>query len=88
MEDDWRTGAILQYLEENKTRTGDTVSVIELWHRALSEPEESKPARKDSIEITQIISSVPGWVQGQNKISTPWGRQKYYRKDNYYAIWK
>ena len=88
MEDDWRTGAIMQYLEDQKTRTGDTVSVIELWHRALNEPEESKPTRKDSIEITQILTSIPGWIQGPNKISTQWGRQKYFRKDNYYAIWK
>ena len=88
MEDDWRTGAIIQYLEDQKKNNGATVSVIELWHNALNEPEESKPARKDSIEITQIISSIPGWIQGPNKISTKWGRQKYFRKDNYYAIWK
>ena len=88
MEDDWRTGAIIQYLEDQKRNNGATVSVIELWHNALNEPEESKPARKDSIEITQIISSIPGWIQGPNKISTKWGRQKYFRKDNYYAIWK
>ena len=88
MEDDWRIGAIEQYLEENKQRNGDTVSVIELWHRALNEPEESKPTRKDSIEITQIITNIPGWVQCPNPISTPWGKQKAFRKDNYYAIWR
>ena len=88
MEDDWRTGAIMQFLEDQKKPNGATTCVIELWHRALNEPEESKPTRKDSIEISQIISSIPGWVQGPNKISTPWGRQKYFRKDNYFAIWK
>lgn len=88
MEDDWRTGAIIQYLEDQKKANNSTVCVIELWHRALNEPEESKPTRKDSIEIGQIISSIPGWVQGQNKISTQWGRQKYFRKDNFAALWR
>ena len=88
MEDDWRQGAIEQYLEETKKAAGSTVSVIELWHNALAEPEESKPTRKDSIEITQIVSGIPGWIQGQNKISTKWGRQKYFRKDNYAALWR
>ena len=88
MEDDWRIGAIEQYLDDQKKRPGDTVSVIELWHRALGEPEESKPTRKDSIEITQIISNVPGWIQCKNMISTSWGRQKGFRKDNYAALWR
>lgn len=88
MEDDWRTGAIMQYLDDQKKAHNSTVCIIELWHRALNEPEESKPTRKDSIEIGQIVSSIPGWVQGPNKISTPWGRQKYFRKDNFAALWR
>ena len=88
MEDDWRQGAIMQWLDDNKKTGGSTTCVIELWHRALNEPEESKPTRKDSIEISQIISGIPGWIQGPNKISTPWGRQKYFRKDNFAAIWR
>jgi len=87
MEDDWRIGAIEQYLEEQKKRTGDTVSVIELWHNALGEPEESKPSRKDSIEIGQIITNMPGWIQCPHPVRTKWGRQKCFRKDNYFAIW-
>ena len=88
MEDDWRTGAIMQYLEDEKSASNSTVCIIELWHRALNEPEESKPTRKDSIEISQIISGIPGWVLGPNKISTPWGRQKYFRKDNFASLWR
>ena len=88
MEDDWRIGAIEQYLEDNKKSAGSTVSVVELWHRALGEAEEAKPTRKDSIEITQIISNMPGWIMGPNKISTQWGRQRYFRKDNFAALWK
>ena len=88
MEDDWRIGAIEQYLEDNKKKSGDTVSVIELWHYALNEPDESKPTRKDSIEITQIITNIPGWVKCPNPIKTKWGRQMCFRKDNYYALWR
>jgi hypothetical protein len=89
MEDDWRIGAIEQYLEDQKKHAGATVSVIELWHNALNEPEESKPTRKDSIEITQIISNVPGWVQCPTPIRTKWGSQKGFRKDNNFAaLWK
>jgi predicted P-loop ATPase len=88
MEDDWRIGAIEQYLEEAKPRTGDTVSVIELWHRALNEPEESKPTRGDSIAITQIITNIPGWLQCPNPLKTQWGIQKCFRKDNYFSLWK
>ncbi len=88
MEDDWRIGAIEQYLNEQKKHNGATVSVIELWHRALNEPEESKPTRKDSIEINQIIANIPGWIVCEKKINTQWGWQRCFRKDNYYAIWK
>lgn len=88
MEDDWRIGAIEQYLNDNKKQQGATVSVIELWHRALGEPEESKPTRKDSIEITQIISNIPGWIQCPKPIMTSWGKQRAFRKDDYASIWR
>lgn len=88
MEDDWRIGAIEQYLNDSKPQQGATVSVIELWHRALGEPEESKPTRKDSIEITQIISNVPGWIQCPKPIMTSWGKQRAFRKDDYASIWR
>ena len=88
MEDDWRIGAIEQYLEDQKKAPNSTVSVIELWHNALNEADESKPSRKDSIEITQIISNTAGWVQCPNLINTKWGRQKGFRKDNFASLWK
>ena len=88
MEDDWRIGAIEQYLEDQKKTSNSTVSVIELWHKALNEDEASKPSRKDSIEITQIITNIPGWIQCPNPISTPWGKQKAFRKDNFAALWR
>ena len=82
MEDDWRIGQIEQYLADTKKAPNSTVSVIELWHRALNNPDEIKPTRKDSIEITQIIMNVPGWVACPNPISTTWGRQKAFKKVN------
>ena len=82
MEDDWRIGQIEQYLNDTKKAPNSTVSVIELWHRALNNPDEIKPTRKDSIEITQIIMNVPGWVACPNPINTTWGRQKAFKKVN------
>ena len=89
MEDDWRIGQIEQYLEDTKKKPNDTVTVIELWHRALGNAEEIKPTRKDSIEITQIITNIPGWVTCQNLISTQWGRQKGFKKMNpFFPSWR
>ena len=86
MEDDWRIGAIEQFLDDMKKAPNSTVTVIELWHRALDEPDESKPSRGDSIAITQIIRNVPGWIPCDGKVSTPWGRQKAFRKVNPYFL--
>jgi predicted P-loop ATPase len=89
MEDDWRIGAIEQYLEDTKRKPNSTVSIIELWHNALNEPEESKPGRSDSIAITQIITNIPGWVKCANPIHTRWGKQKAFKKVNpYFPSWK
>jgi hypothetical protein len=89
MEDDWRTGAIEQYLEDMKREPNATVSVIELWHLALNEPDESKPSRADSIAITQIITNVPGWVKTNTTIRTRWGTQKVFRKTNpFFPVWR
>jgi len=89
MEDDWRVGAIEQYLEDTKKMPNSTVSIIELWHRALNEPDESKPARGDSIAIAQIVLNIPGWVKCENKVSTHWGRQKAFKKVNpFFPSWR
>ena len=89
MEDDWRIGQIEQYLEDTKKKPNDTVTVIELWHRALGNPDEIKPTRKDSIEITQIITNIPGWAACANPVRTTWGRQKAFKKANpFFPSWK
>ena len=81
MEDDWRVGAISQYLESVKRSPKDTVSIIELWHCALNVAEEIKPCRKDSIEISQIVLSLGGWKRAESTTMTRWGKQRYYVKD-------
>ena len=89
MEDDWRIGQIEKYLEDMKQKPNSTVSVIELWHRALNNPEEIKPTRKDSIEITQIITNIPGWVSCEKPVYTTWGRQRVFKKMNpFFPSWK
>ncbi len=89
MEDDWRIGAIQQYLEDQKRAPNSRVSVIELWHNALGEAEEIKPTRKDSIEITQIIANMPGWKKCKSTFRTPWGIQKGFIRENlYFPVWR
>ena len=84
MEDDWRVGAISQYLDLMKKDPRSTVCIIELWHAALEEPEESKPTRRDSIEIAQILNSIGGWKGANRTASTRWGKQKVYMKERPY----
>lgn len=80
-EDDWRVGAIKAYLEDMKKKPGDSVCIIELWHRALGEPEDSKPGRSDSIEIGKIMGEMEGWERCEKAARVvPWGIQKVYRK--------
>ena len=81
MEDDWRIGAIRQYLDQMKSDPRSTVSVIELWHTALGEPEESKPSRRDSIEINQILESMEGWHRAKRLVVTRWGKQRVFEKN-------
>ena len=81
MEDDWRVGAISDYLDQVKKDLKATVSIIELWHCALNEPDEVKPQRRDSIEISQILISIGGWKRANRTAITRWGKQKIYVRD-------
>ena len=81
MEDDWRIDAISEYLDQTKKDPHAFVSVIELWHYALGKPEESKPTRRESNEIVQILLSIGGWHSKANPGMTPWGKQRVYEKE-------
>lgn len=80
VEDDWRVGAIEQYLADTKQAPDAYVTAVELWHNALRIPEEKKPERSDSIAIVKIMDSMEGWTRGKNKKDTNWGRQRYWIK--------
>lgn len=80
-EDDWRVGAIQQYLEDTKKMPNAMTCIIELWHKALNQPEESKPGRSDSIEIGKIMNEMEGWERcNKTARMDPWGVQKVYKK--------
>lgn len=88
-EDDWRVGAIQAFLEDAKKAPNSMTCVIELWHRALNEPEEKKPSRSDSIDISKIVNQLEGWERCKKTVKMPpWGAQKVWKKvpDNYYPF--
>lgn len=80
LEDDWRIGAIEQYLSEKKGDSKDTVCIIELWHNALRQEPDKKPSRRDSMEIAQIMQNFTDWQKEDQPAYTPWGRQKVYKR--------
>lgn len=74
MEDDYRIGMIRSYMDGKPNDS--TVSVIELWFKALLQDGKSRPSRKDSIEIMQIASRIPGWERCEKTMRTEYGIQK------------
>lgn len=84
VEDDWRVGAIWQYLQDTKLSMDSYVSVIELWHNALRNPEERKPDRSESIAIGKIMDGMEGWVKSTKKKETNWGQQRVWVKRRKY----
>ena len=87
VEDDWRVGAIWQYLQDTKLSMDSYVSVIELWHNALRNPEERKPDRSESIAIGKIMDGMEGWVKSGKMKETNWGRQRaWVKRRKYYPF--
>ena len=81
MQDDWRVGAIIVFLE--RKNPGELTCVRELCHRALStNPDFPKePTLAESKDIGRIMNKMKGWerVKGPRKIGV-YGRQKCWRK--------
>lgn len=75
MEEDWRVGLIADYMAHK--RVGDTVCVLELWYNALGMESTKKPTRKDSVEISQMIRSMPGWTVESKVMRGNYGQQRY-----------
>lgn len=78
MEEDWRVGLVADYMARKPV--GDTVCVLELWHKALGMDPTRKPTRKDSLEISQMIRSVPGWSYASQPTRGSFGMQRYATK--------
>lgn len=78
VEDDFRVGMIQDYLED-KTE----VCILELWQQALKNG-ESKPSKKESIDIALILSgNFPEWEkQSIAKRFPEYGVQKWWKRTN------
>ena len=75
LEDDYRVGLIKKYLE-NKTE----VCVLEIWRRALMNG-SSVPSRKESCDISLILSKLPDWKKGTGlKRFLAYGPQRFWRR--------
>lgn len=76
-EDDWRIGAIRDYCD--KRQPGEFVYVLNLWFYALRMDTDSRPTRKESMEINQIMQRIPGWTSTHRNVPE-FGCQRGYVK--------
>ena len=78
-EDDYREGLIRAYLDDNNI---DEICVFELWCNALhKDAPYSKPNKKDSDEISLILSSFDDFEKsnGQKRFGE-FGKQRYWKR--------
>ena len=78
LEEDWRTGLIADYMA--RKHVGDHTCVLDLWYNALGMEPTKKPTRKDSLEISQMIRTIPGWIEESKVMRGNYGAQRYYVK--------
>lgn len=77
VEDDYRDGMILSYIEKK-----DEVCIVELWKNALKN-EFSKPSKKDSNDIALILQSTGEWERSaKTKRVGEFGVQKIWKRTN------
>lgn len=77
-EDDYRIGAITDWLEQRQ----DACS-IQLWVEALN-GEQSRFTKKDSSDISLIMSRLPGWERVEKaKRFGAYGPQKYWKRADF-----
>lgn len=87
MQDDWRVGAIMAFLE--RKNPGELTCVREVAHRALSAnldfPKE--PTLVESKDIGAIITRLPGWEKVGNKRMGNYGVQRcWIKKEGFPAV--
>ena len=80
MQDDWRVGAIMAFLDQKKT--GEYTCVRELFHRALSpNPDFPKePSLVESKDIGMILNNLPGWQRVGPRTIGSYGKQRCWQK--------
>ena len=75
MEDDWRVGKIVSYLEHFPV--GFKVCAIQLYKECLNPDNGTNPKLYESREIGQIMSKMPGWEKTSSMFYTDkYGRQR------------
>ena len=81
MQDDWRVGAIQDYLD--KKLPGELTCIREVCHRALSPNPDfpREPTLAESKDIGRILNKMDGWerVTGARKVGA-YGNQRCWRK--------
>lgn len=79
-EDDPRKGLIQMYCD--RKAVGSFVCSLELWVEALQQdPVIKLPTRRDTMDINQIMRSLPGWEYvGTPRKTGSWGNQRGFRK--------
>jgi hypothetical protein len=80
MEDDWRIGAIEEYLDRQPV--GSYVCIRQLKHEALSLNKDfpQDPTKKDSQEIAQIMNKFDEWKKTGRKRIEGYGQQRCWEK--------
>ena len=80
MQDDWRVGAIMEFLD--KKSPGELTCVREICHRALSsDPDRPHdPSPIESKDIGMILNKLDGWERCSPKKVGSYGKQRCWRK--------
>jgi hypothetical protein len=81
MQDDWRVGAIVAFLE--KKSVGDRTCIRELCHQALSpNPDFPRdPGLIESKDIGMIMNRLPGWKRVNGSVQVgKYGKQRAWEK--------
>ena len=84
MQEDWRIGAIEEYLQTNQK---ERVCLKELWECALypSDGDRREFKRKDQNELAEILCNQLHWKRGNTATFQGYGRQKAYLPDTLVA---
>ena len=80
MEDDWRVGAIEQFLDSQSV--GDYVCIRQIKHEALSPSKDfpQDPTPKESQEISILMTKFSNWEKSGVHYVAKYGSQRCWRK--------